>query len=131
MINSFIDQNSENIKLIDKENGGHGSTINVSIPKATGKYIRILDGDDWVDEIGFNKFIQNYCKKIVMLYLLIILNEAVKNSVSMEVKDFLERVRYVLFSCRFYEFSVVVYLSIYSITTSWLLYLWTGFFTSK
>lgn len=58
MINSFIDQNSENIKLIDKENGGHGSTINVSIPKATGKYIRILDGDDWVDEIGFNKFIQ-------------------------------------------------------------------------
>lgn len=35
------------IKIIDKKNGGHGSTINASIKKATGKYYRLLDGDDW------------------------------------------------------------------------------------
>ena len=36
-------------KLIKKENGGHGSAINVGIEKATGKYLRPIDADDWVD----------------------------------------------------------------------------------
>lgn len=34
---------------IDKENGGHGSTINKGIELATGKYFKVIDGDDWVD----------------------------------------------------------------------------------
>ena len=37
------------IRLIDKENGGHGSTINTGMRNATGKYFRALDGDDWVN----------------------------------------------------------------------------------
>lgn len=37
------------IRVIDKENGGHGSTINVGLAKARGKYFRLIDGDDWVD----------------------------------------------------------------------------------
>ena len=37
------------IRLIDKENGGHGSTINKGIELATGKYFKVVDGDDWVD----------------------------------------------------------------------------------
>lgn len=37
------------VKLIDKENGGHGSTINVGIRKASGKYLKVMDGDDTVD----------------------------------------------------------------------------------
>lgn len=36
-------------KLINKENGGHGSTLNVGKQYATGKYTRVIDGDDWVD----------------------------------------------------------------------------------
>lgn len=32
---------------IHKENGGYGSTINASLEKATGKYFKQLDGDDW------------------------------------------------------------------------------------
>ena len=36
------------VRLIDKPNGGHGSTINRGIREATGKYFRALDGDDWV-----------------------------------------------------------------------------------
>lgn len=35
------------IKVIKKENGGYGSTINNSIKIATGKYFKQLDGDDW------------------------------------------------------------------------------------
>lgn len=34
-------------KLIKKSNGGYGSTINVSLKCATGKYFKLLDGDDW------------------------------------------------------------------------------------
>lgn len=37
------------VKVIDKNNGGHGSAINVGIKEATGKYFRLIDGDDWVD----------------------------------------------------------------------------------
>ena len=37
------------IIVIDKENGGHGSTINSAIDVATGKYFKVIDGDDWVD----------------------------------------------------------------------------------
>lgn len=40
------------IRVIDKENGGHGSTINASIPEAVGKYYKIVDSDDWVDREG-------------------------------------------------------------------------------
>ena len=36
--------------LLSKENGGHGSTINYAIPRATGKYFKVVDGDDWVDK---------------------------------------------------------------------------------
>lgn len=41
---------SENIiKILDKPNGGHGSTINEGLKLCNGKYIRIIDGDDWVN----------------------------------------------------------------------------------
>lgn len=37
------------VRVIDKENGGHGSTINVGLKAAKGRYFRLVDGDDWVD----------------------------------------------------------------------------------
>ena len=45
------------IKLIDKENGGHGSTINEGLKVSTGKYFRVIDGDDWVDSENLEKLI--------------------------------------------------------------------------
>ena len=49
-----IDEENHGIfKIIEKENGGHGSTINVGIKEATGKYFRVLDSDDWFDENEF------------------------------------------------------------------------------
>lgn len=35
------------IKLIDKQNGGWGSTVNAGIKNATGKFFKLLDGDDY------------------------------------------------------------------------------------
>lgn len=43
--------------VIDKANGGWGSAINVAINKATGKYFKILDSDDWFETNALNKFI--------------------------------------------------------------------------
>lgn len=48
---------SYNVKIIDKPNGGHGSTINEGLKIATGKYIRIIDGDDWVNTDDFARLI--------------------------------------------------------------------------
>ncbi len=45
-------------KLISKENGGHGSTINTGIKNATGKYFKIVDGDDWVNTSDFVELIK-------------------------------------------------------------------------
>lgn len=46
------------VKLIDKENGGHGSTINKGIEIATGKYFKLMDGDDYFVEKDFMEFIK-------------------------------------------------------------------------
>lgn len=47
------------VKIIDKPNGGHGSTINAALAQAQGRYFRILDGDDWVDAKSFDELIDN------------------------------------------------------------------------
>lgn len=49
--------NKSLVKVIDKENGGHGSTINKGIEVATGKYIKVVDGDDTVDSEEFEKLV--------------------------------------------------------------------------
>lgn len=36
-------------RVFDKENGGHGSACNLGIAEAKGKYMSILDSDDWYD----------------------------------------------------------------------------------
>ena len=46
------------IKVINKENGGHGSAVNAGIDNATGKYFRIIDGDDWVNTENMVKLLQ-------------------------------------------------------------------------
>lgn len=47
----------QTFKYVEKENGGHGSTINKGISLATGKYFKVIDGDDWVDTDVLVKFI--------------------------------------------------------------------------
>lgn len=49
----------QTFRLINKENGGHGSTINRGIQEATGKYFKVVDGDDWVNTTDFVKLISN------------------------------------------------------------------------
>lgn len=37
-------------RVIHKENGGHGSTINAGVFSANGKYLKVVDGDDWLEK---------------------------------------------------------------------------------
>lgn len=44
-------------RLINKENGGHGSTVNCGISEAKGRYFKTVDGDDWVYIQGFKELV--------------------------------------------------------------------------
>lgn len=47
----------DSIFPIHKENGGYGTTINYGIEHASGKYIKLLDGDDWFDRDGLYQLV--------------------------------------------------------------------------
>jgi len=38
------------VKAVEKPNGGHGDAVNCGLAHATGKYFKVVDSDDWVDE---------------------------------------------------------------------------------
>lgn len=46
-------QYPDSFRVITKENGGHGSTINRGIEEGRGKYFKVVDGDDWVNTTDF------------------------------------------------------------------------------
>ena len=48
----------ETVRVIDKENGGYGSTINASLAEARGTYYKLLDGDDWYQTENLESFIR-------------------------------------------------------------------------
>ncbi|SCJ80061.1 glycosyltransferase family 2 protein [Neobittarella massiliensis] len=48
--NEFVSAHPSTFSLLNKPNGGHGSTINSGLRLATGKYTKIIDGDDWAEE---------------------------------------------------------------------------------
>ena len=46
------------VRVVHKENGGHGSGVNKGIELANGKYLKVVDSDDWVDEEAYKKYLQ-------------------------------------------------------------------------
>lgn len=57
--NVYAQKYPNTFRVISKENGGHGSTINVGIREAVGKYFKVVDGDDWVDTKGFVQLVNS------------------------------------------------------------------------
>ena len=53
VIEKMLEESSLKARIISKENGGHGSTINVG-----RKYFKVIDGDDWIDVQSFEKFLE-------------------------------------------------------------------------
>ena len=46
------------VKAVSKENGGHGDAVNWGLRHATGKYFKVVDSDDWVDEESLHKILE-------------------------------------------------------------------------
>ena len=46
------------VRVIDKENAGHGSGINVGLKHASGLYFKVLDSDDHLDSDGLYELIE-------------------------------------------------------------------------
>lgn len=55
----YQDKYPGTFRVIDKENGNYGSCVNRGLKEANGKYIKILDADDWFDTIGFDLLIKD------------------------------------------------------------------------
>ena len=48
------------VKAVAKPNGGHGDAVNCGLAHATGKYFKVVDSDDWVDEDALHKKVIRY-----------------------------------------------------------------------
>ena len=69
IVERLIADTQLDIRVITKANGGHGSTINVGINEATGKFFKVIDGDDWIDVSNFEIFIKKLEKADVDLVI--------------------------------------------------------------
>lgn len=58
VVNGYVEKYPQSIILIDKPNGGHGSTINAALARATGKYFKVVDGDDWVNPEALDSLVE-------------------------------------------------------------------------
>ncbi len=47
----------QTFRVIDKENGNYGSCINRGLKEATGKYVKVLDADDYFDNSVFSNYL--------------------------------------------------------------------------
>jgi glycosyltransferase involved in cell wall biosynthesis len=46
------------VRAIHQENGGHGEAVNTGLRNATGRFYKVVDSDDWVDEKSLKKVIK-------------------------------------------------------------------------
>ena len=54
----YVDRYPGVIRLISQENKGHGGALNTGCAAATGRYIRVVDADDWVETENLPKFVE-------------------------------------------------------------------------
>lgn len=70
IVEEYTKKYPQTFYLVDKENGGYGSTINASLPMAHGKYYKLLDGDDWFNQnylIEFIKFLEKIESDLIIM----------------------------------------------------------------
>lgn len=47
----------EIVRVVQKENGGHGSGVNAGLALAGGMYYKVVDSDDWLEEQAFRELL--------------------------------------------------------------------------
>lgn len=53
----YAEQFPSMIRVVHKENGGHGSAVNAGVELARGKYLKVVDADDWLDPSAYGKLL--------------------------------------------------------------------------
>lgn len=53
----FVRQYPDTVRLINQENKGHGGALNTGCAAANGKYLKVIDADDWVDTEHLHDFL--------------------------------------------------------------------------
>lgn len=48
----YAEKYPDTVKVIHKQNGGHGSGLNAGLKAATGLYFKVVDSDDWLESQG-------------------------------------------------------------------------------
>ncbi|EOS21514.1 hypothetical protein C806_04161 [Lachnospiraceae bacterium 3-1] len=48
----------EIVRVVHQENGGHGAGVNAGLSLATGRYFKVVDSDDWLDEEELQKLLR-------------------------------------------------------------------------
>lgn len=87
----------KNLKLLNKENGGLSSARNYGIKYAAGEYITFVDGDDYLDEITYEKvmlkLLADKSEMCIFSYKKIFKNKIEKIELNKELysKNFLRR----------------------------------------
>lgn|SRR5574344_21408 len=56
---SFEQEYPQVFRVIDKQNGNYGSCINVGLKNTTGKYVKILDADDYFVNANFQQMVDS------------------------------------------------------------------------
>ncbi|MBB5183351.1 glycosyltransferase family 2 protein [Catenisphaera adipataccumulans] len=62
IVSKYVQKYPGTFKLIKQKNSGAGSTVNSGIRHATGKYFKMIDGDDWVESENLDKLLENLYK---------------------------------------------------------------------
>ena len=65
------------VRVIHKENGGHGDAVMTGLAAALGKYYKVLDSDDWLNR-----------RALAAVMNFIAENEAIDNSFDMIISDY-------------------------------------------
>lgn len=57
MADEYAEKYPNVVQVVHKENGGHGSAINVGIALASGKYFRVVDSDDTLEPKAYEAYL--------------------------------------------------------------------------
>lgn len=53
----YCDKYPHSVRLINQENKGHGGALNSGCLAAEGKYLKVIDADDWIETQNLLKFV--------------------------------------------------------------------------
>lgn len=68
---SYCDRYPGSVRLISQENKGHGGALNTGCEAAMGKYLKVIDADDWVETDNlpaFVRFLENCDSDVVLTH---------------------------------------------------------------